>query len=107
MPRTLRRNFRMLRFLAVAGLAMSLGGCAWMFNEPRSGRGKQSSTPLVDFLYADGKVPDQDAQPELRLPIRVAVSFLPVDGSRYFQPAAVEREQVLKTLREHFKTLPY
>ena len=26
-------------------------------------RAQTASTPLVDFLYADGKVPDQDAQP--------------------------------------------
>lgn len=108
MPRMLRRNLRKLRFLFVAGLSMGLGGCSWLFNDLHFGREQQSSTPLVDFLYTDGKVPEQDAQPELRLPIRVAVSFLPSEnGPRSFQPGAIDREKVLTALREHFKALPY
>jgi rhombotail lipoprotein len=97
-----------MRLVAVAGLALSLGGCSWMFNSQHFGRGQQSSTPLVDFLYADGKVPEQDAQPELQLPIRVAVSFLPGgSGPGNASPGAIEREQVLTALRAHFKALPY
>ena len=108
MTRMLRRNARKLKLLAVAALSMTLGGCAWMFGDLHFARSSQTSTPLVDFLYTDGKVPLQDAQPELHLPIRVAVSFLPSQqGPRSFQPGAIDREKVLNTVREHFRSLPY
>jgi len=106
--RQLRKNRRKLRLAAVAAVSMTLGGCAWMFNDLRLQRTAQTSTPLVDFLYTEGKVPAQDAQPELHLPIRVAVSFLPSEnGPRSFQPGAIDREKVLNALRDHFRALPY
>ena len=108
MIRQLRKNRRKLRLAAVAAVSMTLGGCAWMFNDLRLQRTAQTSTPLVDFLYTEGKVPAQDAQPELHLPIRVAVSFLPSEnGPRSFQPGAIDREKVLNALRDHFRALPY
>jgi rhombotail lipoprotein len=108
MLRTLRRNHRKLKLLGAATVCLALGGCAWLYHDHRFARSAQTSTPLVDFLYTDGKVPQQDAQPELNLPIRVAVSFLPSDqGPRSFQPGAIDREKVLNALREHFRTLPY
>jgi rhombotail lipoprotein len=108
MTRPLRRNLRKVKLLAVAILSLALTGCSWMFNDRHFAREQQSSTPLVDFLYADGKVPLHDAQPELQLPIRVGVSFLPVGaGLRNFQPGAVDRDKVLNALRENFKSLPY
>ena len=108
MGRFIRRHARTMKLLGVAAFALLLGGCAWMFNDQRSGRTSQTSTPLVDFLYTEGKVPELDAQPELRLPIRVAVSFLPSNtGPRAFQPGAIDREKVLGALREHFRVLPY
>ncbi|HEU4780232.1 MAG TPA: rhombotarget lipoprotein [Steroidobacteraceae bacterium] len=104
----MRRHSRTLKLLGVAAFSLSLGGCTWLFNDLHFGREQQSSTPLVDFLYTDGKVPAQDAQPELRLPIRVAVSFLPSgNGPRSFQPGAIDREKVLDALRQHFRSLPY
>jgi rhombotail lipoprotein len=106
MNRPLRRNLRKVKLLVVATLSLALGGCAWMDNY--RGRSAQTSTPLVDFLYTDGRVPEQDAQPELHLPIRVGVSFLPSDnGTQYFQPGAVDRQKVLTAVREHFKSLTY
>jgi rhombotail lipoprotein len=106
MSRTLRRNLRKVKLLAVATLSLTLGGCAWL--DGQRGRSSQTSTPLVDFLYADGKVPVQDAQPELHLPIRVAVSFLPATSAPYgFQPGAIDRDKVLIAVREHFRSLPY
>jgi rhombotail lipoprotein len=106
MTRTLRRNLRTARLMTLATLSLMLGGCAWM--DDVRGRTAQASTPLVDFLYTDGRVPEQDAQPELHLPIRVAVSFLPgASGPRGFQPGAIDRGKVLTAVREHFKSLPY
>jgi rhombotail lipoprotein len=106
MSRTLRRNLRKVKLLAAATLSLALGGCAWM--DGGHGRSSQSSTPLVDFLYADRKVPVQDAQPELHLPIRVAVSFLPPAIESFgLHPGAIERDKVLTAIREHFRSLPY
>jgi rhombotail lipoprotein len=108
MSRFLRRHSRSLKLLGMAALALSLSGCAWMWGDLHYGRQHQSTTPLVGFLYADGKVPGQNAQPELRLPIRVAVSFLPgAGGHPGYQPAAAEKEKVLTTLRDNFRSLPY
>jgi rhombotail lipoprotein len=106
MSRTLRRSLRKAKLLALATLSLALGGCSWM--DGRHGHSAQTSTPLVDFLYADGKVPVQDAQPELHLPIRVAVSFLPAAHGQYgSRPGAIDRDKVLVAVREHFRSLPY
>jgi rhombotail lipoprotein len=94
--------------LAVAAITLTLSGCAWMWGDLHQGRKQQSTTPLVNFLYTDGNVPEQNAQPELRLPIRVGLSFLPDAGAHPgHQPGAAEREKVLTTLRESFRSLPY
>jgi len=108
MSRFMRRQLRTLKWVGMAGITLSLGGGAWLFGDLGRGGKSQSSTPLVDFLYTDGKVPEQDAQPELQLPIRVAVSFLPGgNGPNSFQPGAIDREKVLNALRENFRSLPY
>jgi rhombotail lipoprotein len=106
MIRTVRKNLRKAKLMTIASLSLALGGCAWM--DGYRDHSAQTSTPLVDFLYTDGKVPEQDAQPELHLPIRVGVSFLPSDGDPWkSQPGAIDREKVLTAVREHFKSLPY
>jgi rhombotail lipoprotein len=108
MSRFIRRHSRSLKLLGMAAFTLTLSGCAWMWGDLHYGRQQQSTTPLVGFLYTDGKVPEQNAQPELRLPIRVAVSFLPGNGGYPgHQPAAAEKEKVLTTLRENFRSLPY
>ncbi len=107
MSRFIRRHARNLKLLGMAAFTLLLSGCAWLYGDMRRDR-QESSTPLVDFLYADGKVPEQDAQPVLHLPIRVAVSFLPSgSGPHRFAPAAADREKVVSTLRERFRSLPY
>jgi rhombotail lipoprotein len=108
MSRFIRRHLRTLKLLGMGAFVLLLGGCAWMSDDLHLGRASQTSTPLVDFLYTEGRVPELDAQPLLHLPIRVAVSFLPSGtGPRSFQPGAIDREKVLSSLREHFRALPY
>jgi rhombotail lipoprotein len=92
----------------LASLTLALGGCAWMHGDLFRRHAQQASTPLVEFLYGDGEVPVTDAQPELHLPIRVALSFLPrAGGPSAFQAGAIDREKVLTAIRENFRTLPY
>src|SRR5262245_44984739 len=93
-----------LVFALLAGCCLAVGGCALMWEDHSS----HSTTPLVQFLYGDAQVPPQDAQVELRLPIRVGLSFLPSSyaGSGAI-PTVAQRQQVLESVREKFRSLPY
>jgi rhombotail lipoprotein len=52
-----------------ADLACFSGGCQ---------RHAQNATSLVEFLYPNGAAPPpQDTQPQLHLPLRVGLAFLP------------------------------
>ena len=103
----MRKFRRQLKLLAAATLALTLSGCQWLWHES-AGRSRQNSSALVDFLYADGHVPANDAAVELQLPIRVGLSFLPAaDGRSVGAPAAVDRDKVLNAIREKFRSLPY
>jgi len=95
-----------LRLLAALALSFTLSGCAFW-----GGHGwgdHHASTPLVSFLYGDGQVPPVVPQVELRLPIRVGVSFLPeAEGHLYGGATAVDRDKVLNAIRDRFKSLGY
>jgi rhombotail lipoprotein len=96
-----------IRVLTLAALAMALsscvsdGTCMWHCGDQRSG-----STPLVEFLYPDGKVPPVDATPELKIPLTVGLSFLPSRGGSD-RLDATQQEQILESIKEHFRTRSY
>ena len=73
----------------------------WHCGDQHSG-----STPLVEFLYPDGKVPQTDATPELRIPLTVGLSFLPSRGGPE-RLDATQKELILASIKEHFLTRPY
>ena len=90
-------------------LLAALAGCAGL-NEigcaPHCRSETRNSSSLVGFLYPDGNLPPpQDALPELHLPLRVGLAFLPgaaaggVGGLDEAQKAAV-----LEKIRERFAT---
>src|SRR5258706_4991898 len=97
----------LIRTLSLACLAIALsscvsdGMCMWHCGDQRSG-----STPLVEFLYPEGKVPTVDATPELKSPLTVGLSFLPSRGG-YERLDATQKEQLLASIKEHFRTRPY
>ncbi|HMI37965.1 MAG TPA: rhombotarget lipoprotein [Steroidobacteraceae bacterium] len=97
----------LIRTLSLACLAIALsscvsdGMCMWHCGDQRSG-----STPLVEFLYPDGKVPPVDATPVLKIPLTVGLSFLPSRGG-YERLDATQKEQLLASIKEHFRTRPY
>jgi rhombotail lipoprotein len=66
----------------------------------------QNSTSLVGFLYPKGEAPVADrAQPQLHLPLRVGLAFLPSQG---FETEggldAAHKEALLGQIRERFKS---
>src|SRR5215472_11808284 len=95
---------RALRVLFVAIAAASLAGCAELgapFCAPYCEASRHSSSSLVEFLYPNGQVPPADNSiPELHVPLRVGLAFLPGRGG--VGPEAALREQLLERIRRHF-----
>jgi rhombotail lipoprotein len=96
-------NIRASKWIAlgVSCLAITaLAGCAnWS-----KGTSAHSSSSLVEFLYPDGKaLPREDALPELRVPLRVGLAFLPSRvGGTDTQLQAIHREQLLESIKKRF-----
>ena len=81
-------------------LVLVMSGCAFL---PR-GSDTRNTSSLVDFLYAGGAVPPpENAIPQLRVPLRVGLAFLP-DRTGYADalPAA-QKEELLGRIRERFR----
>jgi rhombotail lipoprotein len=97
----MKRLYVVLMMLLVSA---ALGGCAVPpYCAPYCGGGHHSSSSLVSFLYGDGKVPPPDnSVPELRLPLRVGLAFLPPAGSAGAGPDPALKEQLLERVRAHF-----
>lgn len=95
---------RALRTLLVAILTASLAGCAALgasFCTPYCNSSRHSSSSLVEFLYPNGQIPPPDNNiPELHVPLRVGLAFLP--GSGGVGPDAALREQLLERIQRHF-----
>jgi rhombotail lipoprotein len=109
--RILRIHKKKLRLLAVAGLALALTGCGILSGNEclfRCGEKRAASTPLVEFLYGQQRVPSRDATVTLQLPIRVGLAFLPSrTGNPDVGPTPKERERILGAIRSSFSDLPY
>jgi rhombotail lipoprotein len=105
-PATRPRSRLGALLLALAGVA-ALPGCATQgaLCLLDCGSRRSASTSLVEYLYPDGAVPAADASAELRLPLRVGLSFLPSRGGPGVD--AVSRQAVLDGVRERFRSLPY
>ncbi|UCC14674.1 MAG: rhombotarget lipoprotein, partial [Gammaproteobacteria bacterium] len=69
--------------LVIAGLLVVLAnGCSWLFTDTDSRTGVSSS--LVDYLYPRGEIPPppDDTVPQLNLPVRVGLAFVPGSGGQ-------------------------
>jgi len=93
------------RILALTGVAaLMLSGCAAldavMFGHAQP-RQTHNASSLVEFLYTNGRTPPVENQiPELRVPLRVGLAFLPTqDGAG---PTAAQREELLERIRQRF-----
>ena len=92
--------------------AMGLAGCADLdghFCVPNCHALTHASSSLVDFLYPQGQTPPpQNSVPELHLPLRVGLAFLPSTGpNREATLDAAHREQLLARIGERFKSRPF
>jgi rhombotail lipoprotein len=79
---------------------LAAGGCTFTSHSSQS----RNSSSLVSFLYPNGSTPPpQNAIPELRVPLRVGLAFLPTQ--RAFGDVALEaahREELLERIRQKF-----
>ncbi len=97
-----------MKIRAISGaltMLVLLSGCAG-FNEvlcaPHCRAETRNSSSLVSFLYPDGQLPPpQDAVPELHLPLRVGLAFLPSQSSAAGLDDA-HKERILERIRERF-----
>jgi rhombotail lipoprotein len=66
----------------------------------------QNSTSLVGFLYPNGEAPKDDrVQPQLHLPLRVGLAFLPSQGFENERGLdAAHKEALLEQIRQRFKS---
>ena len=66
----------------------------------------QNSTSLVGFLYPDGPAPaTEHGQPQLRLPLRIGLAFLPSQGPESENGLdAAHKEALLEKIRQRFKS---
>lgn len=80
-----------------------LTGCANLTCFSACERHARNSTSLVEFLYPNGTPPSQDSQPQLHLPLRVGLTFLPSSGSEAQNGLdAAHKEVLLQEIRQRF-----
>jgi rhombotail lipoprotein len=92
-------------FLVVA-TAGALSGCADLLCAPNCKAHAHNASSLVDFLYPKGAIPPRrDAIPELHIPLRVGLAFLPsseADATRGLD--AAHREELLERIKQRFSS---
>jgi rhombotail lipoprotein len=93
------RRYPWLALVVIFGLA----GCADLPCFSACQRHAQNSTSLVEFLYPNGATPPpQDAQPQLHLPLRVGLAFLPSNSAAPTALDAAHKEALLQEIRKRF-----
>jgi len=93
-----------MRLGIIFGLVTVFGltGCADLSCFHQCHRHVQNSTSLVEFLYPNGaEPPAENAQPQLHLPLRVGLAFLPGNEAEY-APDAAHKDQLLEEIRRRF-----
>ena len=99
-PRNLLALFVLLIPLAGCDLLQE-GMCA-----PNCHAQARNSSSLVNFLYPDGKMlPPANSIPELKVPLRVGLAFLPSQATSGAAPLdASQKENLLQQIRARFST---
>jgi rhombotail lipoprotein len=94
---------RLSTFFGVAAM-LGLTGCAGWNCFSACQRHSQNSTSLVEFLYPNGAAPPlNDAKPQLHLPLRVGLAFLPSKGPEGTNGLdAAHKEALLQEIRRRF-----
>ena len=93
-------NVRKVAVLMV--LALFVNGCTLLGHERKDET--LSSSSLVDFLYPYGAIPpSENSIPQLRVPLRVGLAFLPQRKGESSPVTAAEKEELLKLIRARFQ----
>jgi rhombotail lipoprotein len=89
-----------LRAMFISVLLTLVAGCLYTGHSSQT----RNSSSLVSFLYPNGSTPPpQNAIPELRVPLRVGLAFLPTQGGFGDSTLdAAHREQLLERIRQKF-----
>jgi rhombotail lipoprotein len=98
-------GIRSLGIVAAAAICMGLAGCALLAPcEPYCHTVTHNSSSLLQFLYpGGGEPPARNQMPELHVPLRVGLAFLPGSGAPAgVGPTAVQQEALLERIQEHF-----
>ena len=97
-----------IKVLGVVAMLFGLSGCESFNLCPADCHHThaQNSTSLVGFLYPNGAIPVGDhAQPQLHLPLKVGLAFLPSQGPEAENGLdAAHREALLEQIRQRFKS---
>lgn len=92
-------------------LALSVSACVelaerMVCSSSCSNAGGSSSSSLVEYLYPhNSKPPLHDTVPELRLPLRVGLAFLPARGVAPLDEA--HQQQLMERIRQRFSSRPF
>jgi rhombotail lipoprotein len=97
---------RVVGLVGVGVVGVLLSGCADLGCMPNCSSHSRNSSSLVEFLYPHGSAPPQhDAIPQLRIPLRVGLAFLP---SNNFDATggldAAHQEALLERIRQRFSS---
>ena len=98
----------MVRWLFWSGVVL-LSGCANLSCWPNCGQHLRNSSSLVEFLYPHGAAPPvQNSIPQLKIPLRVGLAFLPSsEASATGGLDAAHQEVLLERIRDRFKSRPF
>ena len=86
-----------------------LSGCANLGCWPNCGSHTRNSSSLVEFLYPHGAAPpQQNVIPQLRIPLRVGLAFLPsTEGAATGGLDAAHQEELLQRIKARFSSRPF
>jgi rhombotail lipoprotein len=97
---------RIRTIIAMTALGTLLSGCMavdQIFCAPHCRSETHNSSSLVSFLYPEGSAPPlEDAIPELHLPLRVGLAFLPSQHGGRGELDEAQKEQILERIRARF-----
>jgi rhombotail lipoprotein len=98
----------MIRWLSLV-VVMLLSGCANLNCGSHCGAHMRNSSSLVEFLYPHGAAPPtQNAIPQLRIPLRVGLAFLPsADSAATGGLDAVHQDALLQRIKARFSSRPF
>lgn len=99
----------MSKWLSAASVmvaAVGLSGCVNLTCMSSCASHAHNSSSLVEFLYPDGRPPPhQDAIPQLRIPLRVGLAFLPSNGVNTTGGLdAAQQEELLERIKQRFSS---